>query len=145
MTQIRSNPLRHENAQAVGVRTGSVVWTIERRAVLAAQPELAFDRRSRRPVDLRVHFGAEAPAFAELVDAQAGVRTPIELASPRVTFVDAGPYTHVEIASGAEVVLGATLKREDAGTRMLYARTGLLARLGIRGGRYPAPAFEARP
>lgn len=144
MTQIRSNPLRHENSQAVGVRTGSVVWTIERRAVLAAQPDLAFDRRSRRPVELRIQFGAEASAFAELVDPQAGVRTPIELASPRVTFVDAGPYTHVEIVAGAESVLGATVKIEGASARLLYARTGLVARLGIKGGRYPAPTFELK-
>lgn len=143
MTRVRSNPAKREASPALGVRTGSVVWTVERRAMLAAQPELPFDRRSRRPIELRIRFDESGRLGAELVDPQAGVRTPIELASPRVTFVDAGPYTHVEIASGAECVLGATLKREDAGTRLLYARTGLLARLGVKGGRYPAPAFEA--
>ena len=119
-----------------------MTWLVERRAVIDAQPELGLDAKSKKPVELRIAFEGDTTPTAEFVDPATNRSHPIELTAPRVTFVDAEPYTHVEIASAHETILSATLRITESSAKLLYARTGLLARLGIRGGRYPSPIFS---
>ncbi len=142
MSTIRSNPRTRPETTTPALRTGSVVWTIERRAALLAQPELGLDTKSRKPVELRISFESEQAPAAELFDPGTNRSFPIELVRPQVTFLDAEPYyMHVEIASAGETILSATVKSGPESCRLLYARTSLLSRLQIKGGRYPSPGF----
>lgn len=142
MTTIRSTTSQRQKAEAQPVRAGVVVWLIERQAATAAQPDLDFARRTKKPIELRIAFENDNPPTAELVDTATNHSHPIELTAPRVTFVDAEPYTHIEITAGHETVLSATLRTTEPTTRLLYARTALLTRLNIKGGRYPAPLLS---
>ncbi len=141
MSTVRSNPRTHVEPHAPAVRTGTVIWSIERRAALLAQPELGLDAKSRKPVELRVAFDHESTPVAELFDPATNRSFPIELVRPVVTFVDARPYTHIEIACETETVLSATIKSSAETRRLLYARTSLLSRQQIKGGRYPSPGL----
>ena len=141
MTTIRSTTSQRQKAEAQPVRAGTVTWLVERRAAIGAQPELELVAASRKPVELRITVEGESAPTAELVDAATNRSHPIELTAPRVTFVDARPYTHIEITAGHETVLSATIRTAESSSRLLYARTSLLERLGIKGGRSPSPLF----
>lgn len=145
MSTLRSIPLAHAEAPATALRAGVIAWPVDRTGIRLAQPEMPFDPRSRKPVELRIAFDHAQTPTAMLVDTQTGRSYPIEIVAPRTTFVDADPYTHIEIASAGVIVLSATSKRTDTGPRLLYARTSLLASLGVRGGRYPAPGLFLSP
>lgn len=142
MSTIRSNPRRRSKTTTPVLRTGCVLWSIERRAALLAQPELGFDAKSRKPVELRISFDGERALAAELFDSATNRSFPIELVRPQVSFLDAEPYTHVEIADTSGSILSATIKSGEEACRLLYARTTLLSRLQIKGGRYPSPGFS---
>lgn len=139
MTTVRSSPRPH--APAAALRTGCIVWTIERRAAIAALPDLPLDPRARKPLELRIAFHHDRTPTAELFDPASNRAFPIELVGPHITYLDAGPYTHIEITAHAETLLSATLTSTGESPRLLYARTSLLTRLHIKGGRYPAPSF----
>lgn len=144
MTTIRSTTSQRHKVEAQPLRAGVVTWLVERRAASEAMPDLGLDAKSKKPVELRIAFDGDTTPVAELVDTATNRSHPIELTAPRVTFVDAEPYTHIEITSAYETVLSATLRTTESSTRLLYARTALLTRLGIKGGRYPAPIFADR-
>lgn len=142
MSAVRSNPLAPAPAGAPALRAGVVAWSIHRQALLAAHPDLGFDARSRRPVELRIAFDADTHPTAELFDPAASRASPLELLHPRVGFLDADPYTHIHIASPSHTILVATIRLSQRRPRLLYARTSLIAHLQITGGRYPAPSFS---
>ena len=141
MSTLRSIPLTHAEAPATALRAGLIVWPVDRTGIRLAQPQMPFDPRSRKPIELRIVFDDRRAPSAQFVDTQTGLSHPIEIVAPRTTFVDAAPYTHIEIASAGLIVLSATAKHTDSGPRLLYARTTLLSSLGIKGGRYPAPSL----
>lgn len=142
MSTIRSNPRTRPETTTPVVRTGCVVWSIERRAARLAQPELGLDTKSRKPVELRISFDGEHAPAAEIFDPGTNRSFPIELVRPQVSFLDAEPYTHVEIADASGMILSATIKTGTETCRLLYARTSILPRLQIKGGRYPSPGFS---
>ena len=122
----------------------TISWSIARQAVVAAQPELGFNTTSAKPIELRISLKNEHHASAQLIDPASNKTHTIELGAPRITLVHADPYTHIEITDGPDRVLSATLKAEAHTHRLLYAKTSTLTKLGIKGGRYPAPSISPK-
>lgn len=117
----------------------AISWTIARQAAAKAQPDLGFNTGSPKPIELRITLKNEHQASAVLADPASGKSHTIELGAPRITLVHADPFTHIEITDGPDLILSATLKAEADTHSLLYAKTATLNKLGIKGGRYPAP------
>lgn len=143
MSTVHTNQPSQPKATTPAQRACTVAWPIARNAVLKAQPDLGFCNTSSRPIDLRISIVNETKARAELHDPASGKTHSIELGAPRLTFVDADPFTHIELTDAHSLVLSATIKREHNQDRLIYARSGLLSQLDITGGRYPAPQYTS--
>ena len=141
MSTIQSAQPDHARAKAHPLCACTITWPIARKAVVKAQPNLGFNAISSKPIELRITLTADHKAIAELADPANDHSHTIELAAPRITLVDAKPYTHIEITDSTGLILSATLKAEANNQRLLYARTSLLTKLNIKGGRYPAPTY----
>lgn len=139
MSTIQTNQAEQRGAPTAAVRTCTITWPIARAEVLRAQPELGFPSKPRGHIELRIVIETETKAHAELVDPSSGHTHRLELGSPRLTFVDAEPYTHIELTDAERLVLACTIKRRDDGDLLLYARTDLMNELSIIGGRYSCP------
>ena len=139
MSTIHSAKPKHARTNTHPPCACTICWPIARNAVITAQPTLGFAATSSKPIELRITLKNEHQAAAELVDPANDRSHPIELGNPSITTIDAKPYTHIEITDGQNTVLSATLKAETNNNRLLYARTSLLTKLNIKGGRYPAP------
>jgi vancomycin resistance protein YoaR len=142
MSTIQSTKPDHTSPAAKPLCACTISWSIARQAVIAAQPDLNFNTTSSKPIELRITLITEHKATAELVDPASNKTHTIELGAPRITLVHADPYTHIEITDGNELVLSATLNAEADVHRLLYAKTSTLTKLGIKGGRYPAPSLS---
>lgn len=132
-------------------RAGPVTlrWEVSAAALRAARPDLpvpagaAFVRLEWR-VPGAMRAGLEARA--ELVDAAGGrlalaavAPAPDDLAGP-ITWTHDGDLSHVDI----DGLLYATVRWAPSGeAAVLYARTTLLERLGLAGGRYEVLREEA--
>ncbi len=141
MSTIQTNQAEQRGAPTAAVRTCTITWPIARAEVLRAQPELGFTSKPRSPIELRIVIETETKAHAELVDPSSGHTHRLEIGSPRLTLVDAKPYTHIELTDAERLVLACTIKRGADASRLLYARTDVLKQLEIKGGRYPAPTL----
>jgi hypothetical protein len=58
------------------------------------------------------------------------------LASASLTYICDGDLLHLEASDAGTPLLTATLRLHAEGAQLLYARTTLLAKLGLAGGRY---------
>ena len=141
MSTVHTNQPSQTKATTPALRACTISWPIARNAVLKAQPDLGFSTTSAKPIELRISIESESKARAELHDPASGKTHTIELGAPRMTFVDADPFTHIELTDAQILVLSATIKREHNQGRLIYARSGLLTQLNITGGRYPAPTL----
>jgi len=141
MSAIHSAKPKHAHPKALTLCACTITWPIARNAVITAQPNLGFATTSSKPIELRITLKNEHQAAVELIDPATGRSHTIELDNPRTTIIDAKPYTHIEITDGCDLILSATLKAEANNSRLLYARTSLLTKLNIKGGRYPLPAI----
>ncbi|MEO1583687.1 MAG: hypothetical protein AAFR96_03830 [Planctomycetota bacterium] len=137
--------MRGQGAAAMaGVeRTIAVSWSIDREAVRRARPDLDLPA-TRRAADAVLSITvAGRSCSAELRDDASDQVHPIELQGVRIDAIDADGFTHVDAYEGHESLLSATLREDSEGeTKLLYARTALLARLGVQGGRYARPALD---
>lgn len=142
MSTLHTNQPSESTKSVQTLRACTITWPIARQGVLKAQPDLGFSSTSAKPIELRIRIESETKARAELFDpADAKVHT-LELGAPRLTFVDAANFTHIELTDAQTLVLSATIKREDTTPRLIYARSSLLTQLNIKGGRYPAPTLS---
>jgi len=141
MSAIHSAKPKHAHPKALTLCACTITWPIARNAVINAQPSLGFATTSSKPIELRITLKNEHQAAAELIDPANNRSHPIELGNPKITIIDAKPYTHIEITDGCDLILSATFKAEANNSRLLYARTSLLTKLNIKGGRYPLPAI----
>lgn len=141
MSTIQTNQAEQRGAPTAAVRTCTITWPIARAEVLRAQPELGFPEKPASPIELRIVIESETKAHAELADPASGRTHRLELGSPRLTFVDAKPYTHIELMDAERLILACTIKGDADASRLLYARTNLKEVLGIKGGRYLAPSI----
>lgn len=142
MSTVHTNQPSQTKATKPVLRSCTIAWPIARNAALKAQPDLGFSAASAKPIELRITVVSETKARAELHDPATGETHTIELGAPRLTFVDAEPFTHIELTDAQSLVLSATIKRELNQDRLIYARSGLLTQLDITGGRYPAPTLS---
>ena len=142
MSTIQTNQAEQRGAPTAAVRACTITWPIARAEALRAQPELGFPEKPASPIELRIVIESETKAHAELADPASGHTHRLELGSPRLTFVDGEPYTHIELMDAERLILACTIKREADASRLLYARTEVLTQLSIRGGRYPAPLMK---
>jgi len=141
MSTIHSAKPKHARTNTHPPCVCTITWTIARQALTKAQPGLGFATTSSRPTELRISLTSDHQATAELVDPAADRIHTFELGTLRITIANADPFTHIEIIDGTDTVLSATLKAETNINRLLYARTTLLSKLNIKGGRYPAPTI----
>ncbi|MEO0629313.1 MAG: hypothetical protein AAFY46_01120 [Planctomycetota bacterium] len=125
----------------VGSRSTIVVeWAIARDAVRSAQPDFDLPASSRRGTDVVLSVAVQGSSCrAELRDSLTGVAHPIEIGAVRVEAIRADEFTHIVVSEGSDELLSATVRDQSNESRLLYAHTALLARLGIRGGRYARP------
>ncbi|GAB5497492.1 MAG: hypothetical protein Phyf2KO_25720 [Phycisphaerales bacterium] len=142
MSTVQTNQPSQTQTTTPALRACTVAWPIARNAVLKAQPDLGFSTTSTKPIELRINIESETKARVELHDPASGKTHTIELGAPRLTFVDAEPFTHIELTDAETTLLSATLKAEADSHRLLYAKTSALTKLSIKGGRYPAPTLS---
>ncbi|MEN1705683.1 MAG: hypothetical protein AAGJ54_09255 [Planctomycetota bacterium] len=124
--------------------TLAVAWSIARQAVREALPDLELPpvrRRHGGDVVLSVSITGQSMA-AELRDTQTGESHPIEIGSVNVERVRAGEFEHIAVTLAEQQMLSATTRCDASETRLIYARTALFERLGIRGGRYTRPTLD---
>lgn len=142
--------------RSLAVEAVRLRWEIAAEAVRAACPDFAIDAKSERVMlewTVPMASGREASgvlsdganARAELVDPVSGSRLAIavvtpsrdDLAGPVKWMVD-GDLHHLEIDGLLSATVRASKGVVGAGTavEVLYARTELLARMGLPGGRY---------
>ena len=122
----------------------AVEWSIARQAVRVAMPDLDLppNRGRRTDVTLVIEVSGRS-CSAELRDAQTGQSHPLEITGVSIDSIVAGEFTHVTVREGTGDLLSATVRTGDGEPRLVYARTSLLERLGIRGGRYARPSLSA--
>ncbi len=133
--------LAHGQPSSVAIRTGlTIVWAIARDAVRRANPTLDLPpARGRQGEVLLCLSVSETGCTAELRDASTDRVHPIELGAVHLDRTEAGEFVHLEVTELRSPLLSATYRRSGSGERLLYARTPVLDRLGIRGGRYGRP------
>jgi hypothetical protein len=123
------------------LETVTIRWSLSRQALRSAKVSPALGAAVSRigevgpDLDLRWTLDLdESHGAATLVDPATGSTTQLSHASFRHT-ID-GDLSHFEARDGATVLLTATVRTGDTDARVLYARTSLLAALGLGGGRY---------
>ncbi|MEO1534139.1 MAG: hypothetical protein AAFS11_01070 [Planctomycetota bacterium] len=127
----------------IGARSTIVVeWAIARDAVRSAQPDLDMPASSRRGTDVVLSIAIDGSSCrAELRDTLTAATHPIEVGAVRVEAIRADEFTHIVVREGTDELLSATVRDQGNESRLLYAHTALLSRLGIRGGRYARPSL----
>jgi hypothetical protein len=111
----------------------TIRWNLSRQS-LAAGP-----RDDGRDLELRWRLDALAGnADAQLMDGEVPDRSRAIVKGATLVHTCDGELLHVEARdrNDGALLLAATLRPEAAGAHVLYARTTLLAKLGVRGGRY---------
>ena len=120
----------------------AVAWVIAREAVRQSMPDLEVPASRRRGGDVLLSIVVTGQSCAaELRDTLTGASHPIELGAVEVETMRADEFLHVIVREGREGLLAATMRENGSASRLLYAHTSLLDRLGIRGGRYSRPTL----
>jgi hypothetical protein len=126
---------------APAIETVTIRWSLSRQALRNSKAAPAFvamvaciaehgpDLELRWKLDLD-----EVRAEVSLIDPATGSSTRLTQAAFRHTIDD--DLSHFEVREGAGILLTATVRTGDVDARVLYARTSLLAALGLGGGRY---------
>ncbi len=104
-------------------------WAIAPRA--AKQAGLVTTEAARPPC-LEIELNEGRPPIARILVAPHAREIPIESAAIVRVHRDASGFLHIDLPG----LLSATWEERAPGPRVIYARTELLARLGIPGGRY---------
>ncbi|NEO27764.1 MAG: hypothetical protein F6K03_12965, partial [Kamptonema sp. SIO4C4] len=111
MSTVHTNQPSQTQATKPAPRSCTVAWRIARNAALKAQPDLGFSAASAKPIELRISIVNDSKARAELHDPISSKTHTIEFGAPRLTLVDADPFTHIELTDAQSHVLSATIKR----------------------------------
>lgn len=114
----------------------TIRWSVSRQALRESNRAPAMALSEQGPeLELLWELGLESGrAQAALRDPATGARGPLAHAAVRWTADE--DLVHIEARDGADVLLLATVRVEGETPRVLYARSPLLATLGLGGGRY---------
>src|SRR5262245_7743045 len=114
----------------------TIRWSVSRQAIRASKRPRAIAVSEQGPeLELVWELGLESgQAEAVLRDPAANARE--TLAHGAVHWTTDDDLVHIEARNGADMLLLATVRVEGGTPRVLYARSPLLAALGLGGGRY---------
>lgn len=132
---------RAVNIPATGMELVTIRWSLSRAALRAANHERRCDPLlsgiAEQGPDLelrwRVSLGdtsAEALLFDPVTAAEHA------LLKGALRHTRDGDLLHIEVRDGSETPLAATVRTSGTESRVIYAKTTILALLGLRGGRY---------
>lgn len=128
------------SSRSEAVAAVTVVWRIDRAALAVARPDLARTPQTpgRREALLRVTIARDRLGAALDDPARQSV-TPLELGPARITSDEHNCFIHLTAEGDEGLLLTVSLRRGSGGLSLVYARTTLLARLGVPGARYTRP------
>jgi hypothetical protein len=123
-------------AAAPALESVAIRWSVSRRALRESKRPPAMTLAEQGPeLDLCWELDLESgQGRAVLCDPATGARQ--TLAQAPVRWTADQELIHIEARDNAEMLLLATLRVEGDAARVLYARSPLLAALGLGGGRY---------